>query len=81
MPSCELAREKAAGLPVVDLAVTAGVARSKGEARRLADSGGLYVNNERVGVADVVSDGHVIDGQMLVLRSGRKNYCVVRVGG
>jgi tyrosyl-tRNA synthetase len=81
VPSSTQPREAVIGKPVVEVAALAGLCKSKGEARRLADSGGLYVNNERVGVADAVSDGHVIDGQMLVLRSGRKNYCVVRIGG
>jgi tyrosyl-tRNA synthetase len=68
------------GKSAVEVAALSGLCKSKGEARRLADSGGLYVNNERVGASDLVAENHVIDGQLLVLRSGRKTYCVVKIG-
>ena len=44
-----------------------------------ADGGGLYLNNERVGAADLVSEDRVIDGQVLVLRAGKKNQRVVKL--
>ena len=36
------------GLPIVDALVAAGLAKSKGEARRTIEQGGAYVNNRRV---------------------------------
>ena len=49
VPSSELPKSEleGAGLPVVDLLVTAGVAKSKGEARRGISEGGIYLNNHR----------------------------------
>ena len=61
------------------VAAASGLCKSAGEARRLADGGGLYLNNERVAPADVVSEGQVVDGQLVVLRAGRKNYRLVRL--
>ena len=78
-PSSELPVTDVVGTPVTKVAAAAGLCKSMGEARRLADGGGLYVNNERVGSADTVSEGQIIDGQMLVLRSGRKNYRLVKL--
>ena len=80
VPSSTLPRTEVAGQSVIDVAVASGLSKSKGEARRLADSGGLYVNNERVAVATTVSDDMIIDNRMLVLRAGRKNYHVVKIG-
>lgn len=78
-PSSELPLSDVVGAPVTKVATAAGICKSMGEARRLADGGGLYVNNERIGSADTISEGQIIDGQMLVLRSGRKNYRLVKL--
>jgi tyrosyl-tRNA synthetase len=69
-----------AGWLVVDAAVEAGLAKSKGEARRLIAQGGLYVNNEPL--ADVNATfgvGQLIGGSAIVLRAGKKNYRLIRV--
>ncbi len=68
------------GKNVVDLIVEAGLFKSKGEARRMIESGGVYVNNVRVGdAAHTVVIDHAIEGELLVLRKGKKEYLVVRV--
>ncbi|MGI5870044.1 MAG: tyrosine--tRNA ligase [Kiritimatiellia bacterium] len=77
-PSCEIPADEVVGVPVTKVAASAGLCKSSGEARRLADGGGLYLNNERVGATDIVSAEQIIDGQLLVLRSGRKNYRLVK---
>ena len=78
-PSSELPIADVVGTPVIKVAVASGLCKSAGEARRLADGGGLYVNNERAGASDVITEGHVIDGQLIVLRSGRKTYRLVKL--
>jgi len=68
------------GLPVVNLLEKAGVAKSRGEARRLISSGGVYLNNIRVQEADqAVTLDHAIEGRYLVLRRGKKDYYLVQV--
>jgi len=82
VPSTRVPRQafEAEGKPVVDLLETAGMVRSKGEARRLIAGGGIYANNVRVGdESERVSLADAIDGQFLVLRKGKKTYHVVQV--
>ena len=64
---------------VTDLLVTAGLAESRGAARRTVAEGGAYLNNERVsdpehrpGTADLLA------GEWLVLRRGKKRFAGVR---
>jgi tyrosyl-tRNA synthetase len=68
-------------MTLADIFVRAGLAKSKGEARRLGSQGGLYVNDERIESADVplslVSEGSP-EGTIL-LRSGKKNYRRLRI--
>lgn len=72
---------RAAGLPgIVDLLVAAGLARSKGEARRTVAEGGAYLNNARVADPEhVPSEADLIGGRWLVLRRGKKNFAGVRL--
>jgi tyrosyl-tRNA synthetase len=68
------------GIPVTDLLADCQVVPSKGEARRAIEAGGIYLNNARVaGAGSRVTTADVIENQFLVLRRGRKNYCLVRV--
>ncbi|HEY8598616.1 MAG TPA: tyrosine--tRNA ligase [Thermomicrobiales bacterium] len=73
--------EIAAGFALVDLLVLAGLAKSKGEARRLIGQGGASVNGTiatdvdgRVGSADLRDDA-------ILLRAGKKRYARVIIGG
>jgi len=84
VPSSEQPRESLSGegLPLLDLLVAAGVSKSKGDARRSIDEGGIYLNNERV--TDVNRRARLedtVEGRFLVLRKGRKNYHLVKVVG
>jgi tyrosyl-tRNA synthetase len=65
---------------VVDLAVAAGFCRSKSEARRLIQNGGFYLNNARVACPDTrLAASDVIDGAVVVLRSGKKTFHLVKI--
>ncbi len=80
--SLEKTRLDGAGLPVIDLLVDSGLAKSRGEARRSIEEGGISVNNQRVSdVSRVVALSEAIDGRFLILRKGRKNYYLVRIEG
>ncbi|MEM1116494.1 MAG: tyrosine--tRNA ligase [Bacteroidota bacterium] len=67
------------GMPVVDLFADAALTASKGEAKRLARSGGLSVNGEKVAEDARVTAADAIDGAVLVLRKGKKSYALVRL--
>jgi tyrosyl-tRNA synthetase len=65
---------------VLDLFVLAGLAQSKGDARRTIGEGGAYLNNARVEDPDrVPSAADLIGGEWLVLRRGKKRFAGVRV--
>lgn len=77
LPATELEGE---GVPLIDLLVRAGLSSSKSEARRSVEGGGIYLLSERVrdpGYRVTARDG--VEGKILLLRRGRKNYFVVRI--
>jgi tyrosyl-tRNA synthetase len=82
VPSTEFAKTRleGEGIPVVDLLAESGVAASKGEARRLIAGGGISVNGERVAAPEQrVRADEAIDGQVLLLKKGKKQNHVVRL--
>ena len=82
VPSTEIPKAQLQeGLSLVDLLVSAGLAPSKGEARRAIQGGGIYLNNVRVSdEKKAVTPDDTIGGELIVLRKGRKEYRLVRVG-
>jgi len=69
------------GMALVDLMVRVGAASSKSEARRLIKSGGVYIANKRVtDTLQRVKAADFVDGEVLVLRRGQKNYYLVQLG-
>ena len=63
-----------AGILAVDLFCEVGLSPSKGQARRLIQQGGLYVNDKRIeDIGHTVSSSDLVDG-VLMLRSGKKRY-------
>ena len=81
VPSSDMPRValEGSGVPIVDLVITCGYATSKSAARRLIESGGIYVNNHRVSdVQATIGLSTLIDGQYLVMRKGAREYHLVR---
>lgn len=81
VPSVEVDRERfEEGMSIVDVVVLSGMAKSKGEARRLIKGGGVYVNNRRVDEIDrTITIGDFLNGEVLVLRKGKKRYYLIKV--
>ena len=78
--SAKLAIGDVVGQRVIDLVFNAGFTKSKGEARRLMESGGLYMNNVKLpSETTKVSTSDIIDGAVLMLRSGKRNYFLIHV--
>jgi len=65
-------------LSLVDAVVHAGLAKSKGEARRAIEQGGIYINLQRVNADQPISDRDWIGGKSLLLRKGKKDYALLR---
>jgi tyrosyl-tRNA synthetase len=65
---------------IVDLLVTAGLADSRGAARRTVSEGGAYVNNRKVAEEDWrPTKEDLLHGKWLVLRRGKRNTAGVEV--
>ncbi|HEV3057250.1 MAG TPA: tyrosine--tRNA ligase [Vicinamibacterales bacterium] len=68
------------GVGIVDLVARIRLAASKGEARRLVQSGGVYVNNRRVSDVQLrLTAADAIGGRLFVLRKGQKQNHVVKI--
>jgi len=65
---------------IVEALTDSSLAESKGEARRLLDGGGVYLNNQRVESSDTkIGRDSLLDGDLVVLRVGKKKYCLGKV--
>jgi tyrosyl-tRNA synthetase len=81
IPTTRLAgSDLAGGAALVDLLVAAGLARSKGDARRLVGGGGIYLNDQRQEDDRPVGEGDLLHGRFLVLRRGKRARHLVVVG-
>jgi tyrosyl-tRNA synthetase len=84
VPSRELARDRLAGegIGLVDALVESGLAKSKSEARRIIAQGGAYVNNRRIRDVEARLGPDALAGaSTIVLRTGKKNYALLRFKG
>jgi tyrosyl-tRNA synthetase len=64
---------------LVDLVTRSGLAKSKSEARRSIEQGGIYVNQQRIDdVGRTIASGDWIGGRNLLLRKGKKDYALLR---
>ena len=83
IPTTELPAEKLSappGLPLAEALVSAGLATSKGQARKDIEGGGIYVNNTRVSEATrQLNDGDLMFGSYILLRKGKRTYGVLAI--
>jgi tyrosyl-tRNA synthetase len=81
VPSTELPADQLGdGVGIVDLVARVQLAPSKGEARRLVQGGGVYVNNRRVSDPQMkLTRKDAIGGQLFIVRKGQKQNYVVRL--
>jgi tyrosyl-tRNA synthetase len=81
VPSRQLPWSRLQGdaLNIVEALVEAGLAKSKGDARRTVEQGGAYVNNRRIeGLDAQLGRGHLASESVMILRSGKKKYALLR---
>ncbi|MDW8751671.1 tyrosine--tRNA ligase [Streptococcus suis] len=65
-------------LNIVELLVTSGIVTSKRQAREDVQNGAIYINGERVQDLEYsLSDSDKIDGELTVIRRGKKKYSVL----
>ena len=77
VPSAQAVLADCVGKPVFAVAAAAGMFKSNGEARRMAQQGGLSLNDAKVTDKRLFEEGDVRDG-VAVLRAGKKNYFVLK---
>jgi tyrosyl-tRNA synthetase len=82
VPSTELPAQEleGEGVGMVDLVARVQLASSKSDARRLVQSGGVYVNNRRVSDPQArVTREQAIGGRLLIVRRGTKQQHVIKL--
>jgi tyrosyl-tRNA synthetase len=68
------------GMAATEMAVTAGLAASKGEAARLIKQGGLSVNDRKLtDERGVITLDQAFGGQLYIIRKGRRQTHVVKL--
>ncbi len=80
IPTIDIPRsELEAGISLIDLLART-VCKSKGDARRLISQGGANVNNVKItDLENKVTPASLATSTMLVVRAGKKDYCLIRV--
>lgn len=80
MPHITLKSQDVVGEKFVDLAVKVGLLSSKGEAVRLIDNGGAYLNNEKIQDSQFkLGTSHIIGGRYVLLGAGKKKKLLLSV--
>jgi tyrosyl-tRNA synthetase len=81
-PSFALPQDKLSGdgYPAVDLLVEGGVVKSKREAREFLGNGAILINGRAPGAEERITADWLLHGAVLLIRRGRKNWHVLRVG-
>ena len=79
-PSLKIsAKDLDPGLSIEELLARSPLVGSKGEARRVVSQGGVYINEERANVGEIVDASHSLGGSVILLRRGKKDYCLVEL--
>lgn len=81
VPSKSLPKDKLSGngLPLIEAFVAAELCKNNSEARRVIEQGGAYVNNRRRdGIATVLTTADLASETVMVLRSGKKKYGLLK---
>ncbi len=82
VPSTSVSKETLLGdgVELTELLQSAGITGSKGEAKRLIKAGGIYINNRRINEVDrKLSKDDWIEGKVVIIRRGRKNYHLINI--
>ena len=82
VPSAEVKRAdlQGDGLSLLEAFIMTGLSKSKGEARRTLGQGGAYVNNRRIEDANyTLTPDDLASESIIVLRSGKKKYAILKV--
>ncbi len=80
LPNLELSLSSVVGQKVIELIVQVGLLPSKSEAQRMVQSGGIYLNNQKIDdIQRRFSSEDLIGGKYLLLAAGKKKKAVVTI--
>ncbi len=79
VPSAVASKGDVVGKAVFAVAASVGMFKSNGEARRMAQQGGLSLNDVKVDDKRVFEESDIVDGKLAVLRSGKKNHFLLKI--
>ncbi len=81
VPALDLPRARVeGGVPLVDLLAETGACSSKGDAKRQLAQGAVSLNGDKIGDTErAVTSTDFLDGQVLILRRGKKNNYLIRL--
>jgi tyrosyl-tRNA synthetase len=75
MPTTSMAKTRLdEGVGVLEIFAEVGLTQSRGEARRMLQQGGIYVNDKRVDQIDAALSANDITSDGILLRAGKKKY-------
>jgi len=63
-----------AGIPAAELFTQTGLTRSRSDARRLVEQGGMYINEQRIDDVNAVVTAASMQDREILLRAGKKKY-------
>jgi tyrosyl-tRNA synthetase len=82
LPVAKLARAELEGMSILDALVKAGLATSKGDARRGIQGKGFLVNGEAIATPErTLGAGDVLHGSYVMLQKGKRNHALLVVEG
>jgi len=81
MPQMEIEREKiTAGIAAYELFFQTGLCTSRGEARRLIEQGGGYINGRQISSFDEkIGEKDILKGGVIRLRKGKKKHFLLKI--
>ena len=74
MPVKEISKETQT---VIDLLVELGLCKSRGEARRLIEGGGVSVNEDKISVEDISLEKHISSGEFILHKGKKVHFKVI----
>ena len=82
VPSSSIAADRIGVMSTLDILVDSGAVKSKGDGKRLIQNGGAYINNVRVSdPGDSLQSLGALERSLVVLRTGKKSYHLVKIEG
>ncbi len=80
LPNLELSREVVIGHKLTDLIVQSGLLLSKSEAVRMMQSGGIYLNNQKIDDPQYrISASDLIGDRYILIAAGKKKKAIIRL--